>query len=98
MAPNEKVMRRLFQNMCYPYSSCPTTTTQCDLEDVGDNPNELDGALVGGPDEYDVWVDDRSDYIHNDVSIDYNAGLQGALAGRQMFTFFTFPYTSSLLV
>lgn len=36
--------------------------------------------IVGGPDQNDNWADDRSDYITNEVTIDYNAGFQGALA------------------
>ena len=49
-----------------------------------DQPNRyvLDGALVGGPSAPDDWAyqDIRSDYISNEVAIDYNAGLTGALA------------------
>lgn len=44
------------------------------------NPQILHGALVGGPDINDNWADDRSDYVTNEVTIDYNAGFQGALA------------------
>lgn len=39
------------------------------------------GALVGGPDATDTHVDDRTDYVYNEVAIDYNAGFVGALAG-----------------
>jgi hypothetical protein len=35
---------------------------------------------VGGPDQNDNYVDDRSDYVHNEVATDYNAGFQSALA------------------
>jgi hypothetical protein len=47
-------------------------------------PNEhiLYGALVGGiksPNDWD-YVDDRKDYIGNEVSISYNSGFTGALA------------------
>ena len=49
-----------------------------------DQPNEhvLNGALVGGPAAADdfAYNDKRSDYISNEVAIDYNAGLSGALA------------------
>ena len=49
-----------------------------------DQPNEhvLNGALVGGPAAADdfAYNDKRSDYISNEVAIDYNAGLTGALA------------------
>ncbi|WP_051261460.1 glycoside hydrolase family 9 protein [Desulfovibrio inopinatus] len=42
----------------------------------------LYGALVGGPKSTDDsdWEDDRGDYIGNEVALDYNAGLTGALA------------------
>ena len=29
----------------------------------------------------DAWEDDRADYVTNEVSLDYNAGFQGLLAG-----------------
>eukprot|EP01135_Chromosphaera_perkinsii_P004269 Nk52_evm21s273 gene=Nk52_evmTU21s273 len=45
------------------------------------NPHVLYGALVGGPDKEDHYVDDRKDYQHNEVAIDYNCGFQSALAG-----------------
>ncbi|MEM6631135.1 MAG: glycoside hydrolase family 9 protein [Bacteroidota bacterium] len=48
------------------------------------NPEEsrhiLYGALVGGPDLSDTYVDDRGDYIANEVATDYNACFSGALA------------------
>lgn len=40
------------------------------------------GALVGGPGPNDEHVDDTSDFIYNEVAIDYNAGFVGALAGH----------------
>ena len=49
-----------------------------------DQPNAhvLNGALVGGPSAADdfAYDDKRSDYISNEVAIDYNAGFTGALA------------------
>lgn len=41
----------------------------------------LYGALVGGPDNSDKYVDDVDEYEHSEVAIDYNAGFVGALAG-----------------
>ena len=38
------------------------------------------GALAGGPGEKDDYNDDRTDYVYNEVAIDYNAGFVGALA------------------
>lgn len=42
------------------------------------------GALVGGPTQADdyAYVDLRSDYVSNEVDLDYNAGLTGAFARR----------------
>ena len=37
--------------------------------------------MVGGPDNNDAYNDKRDDYVHNEVAMDYNAGLQSALAG-----------------
>ena len=49
-----------------------------------DQPNKhvLNGALVGGPAKADdfAYDDRRSNYISNEVAIDYNAGFTGALA------------------
>jgi endoglucanase len=33
------------------------------------------GALVGGPDEFDQFVNNRTDYVRNEVALDYNAGI-----------------------
>jgi endoglucanase len=46
------------------------------------NPNLhiIYGALAGGPDQNDAWVDSRDDYQKNEVALDYNAGLTSALA------------------
>lgn len=40
----------------------------------------LYGALVGGPGKDDAYVDDRGDYVMNEVACDYNAAFTGALA------------------
>lgn len=45
------------------------------------NRHILYGALVGGPGSpNDNYVDDRTDYVANEVACDYNAGFTGALA------------------
>ena len=48
----------------------------------------LYGALVGGPSSADdfAYNDQRSDYISNEVAIDYNSGLTGALAFAAQIT------------
>lgn len=64
-------------------SSCPMQgeCTWDAFSNSGPNPLILYGALVGGPNEWDQWSDDRSDYVTNEVTTDYNACWQGALAG-----------------
>lgn len=64
-------------------SSCPDRPDVCDwnaYNSPNDNPQELTGALVGGPDQNDNFNDDRGDYVSNEVATDYNAGFQGAVA------------------
>ncbi|MEO0407219.1 MAG: glycoside hydrolase family 9 protein, partial [Cyanobacteria bacterium P01_A01_bin.135] len=52
------------------------------INDPGPNAHTLYGALVGGPSAADdaAYSDSRSDFISNEVALDYNAGLTGALA------------------
>lgn len=40
----------------------------------------LYGALVGGPGSNEKYSDDVTDYTHNEVACDYNAGFVGSLA------------------
>jgi hypothetical protein len=64
-------------------SSCPDAPAVCDWNTFNSpDPNfhVLTGALVGGPDANDNYVDSRSDYISNEVTTDYNAGFQSAVA------------------
>ncbi|XP_045615169.2 endoglucanase E-4 [Procambarus clarkii] len=65
-------------------ASCPDEPQTCDpnwaMNQAGANPQTLWGALVGGPSQDDSYSDDRADYQHNEVAIDYNAGFTGALA------------------
>jgi len=64
-------------------SSCPDMPESCDgwFDNPGPNPQVLYGALVGGPDINDYYVDDRGDYVKNEVALDYNCGFQSILAG-----------------
>jgi len=55
-------------------------STTNDINNPVNNLHILYGALVGGPDQSDVYVDDRLDYIKNEVATDYNAGFTGAVA------------------
>lgn len=71
----------IFSN--FRFRSCPNLPATCDwgsFSAPGPNPQVLNGALVGGPDRYDNYVDDRADYVANEVTLDYNAGFQSALA------------------
>lgn len=68
-------------------SACPSAPAFCGWTTFDSNePNAhvLTGALVGGPDEDDNYVDDRSDYIQNEVTTDYNAGFQSAVAALRV--------------
>ena len=68
----------------YFYSSCPPAPATCDwstFNSPGPNYHVLTGALVGGPDVNDHYVDDRADYVKNEVTTDFNAGFQSAVAG-----------------
>lgn len=50
------------------------------------NMHILYGAMVGGPSQPNdfAFADDRSDLLTNEVALDYNAGLSGALARMVM--------------
>jgi hypothetical protein len=64
-------------------SSCSSPPARCDWDDFskpGPNAHVLTGALVGGPDVNDNYADNREDYVKNEVTLDYNAGFQSALA------------------
>ncbi|CAG5120477.1 unnamed protein product, partial [Candidula unifasciata] len=65
-------------------ASCPNRPAPCGYTEANSpnaNPQVLIGALVGGPDVNDNYNDLRSDYVGNEVAIDYNAGFQASLAG-----------------
>jgi len=56
---------------------------ECDFDQLNSpdpNPQVLHGALVGGPNNQDQYLDDRNDYQSNEVATDYNAGFQSSLA------------------
>ena len=65
-------------------ASCPAAPAQCPYNGVQPFPNVLEGALVGGPGSPDDQYNDAvTDYIENEVTLDYNAGFQSVLAGLQ---------------
>lgn len=68
----------LFSICDYPPAPC----TWNEYNSGADNAHTLYGALVGGPDANDNYVDDRKDYVMAEVTCDYNAGFQSAVAGK----------------
>jgi endoglucanase len=64
---------------------------------TGPNRHTMYGALAGGPNASDGWVDDRNDYQRNEVAIDYNAGFTAAL-GRLAKEYGGTPVANSTLV
>lgn len=65
-------------------ASCPDMPATCGWDAFHSrlpNPNVVYGALVGGPDEEDRFLDKRDAYRQSEVALDFNAGFTGALAG-----------------
>lgn len=73
-------------------SSCPNLPAPCNWDNfrsLDPNPQTLFGALVGGPagvrknsaNPDDSYIDKRSNYVTNEVALDYNSGFTTALAG-----------------
>lgn len=54
------------------------------MDDPPDPEHVLWGALVGGPDGSDNHADVTSDFVYNEVGVDYNAAFVGALAGHYL--------------
>lgn len=50
------------------------------FESSSPNPNELTGAIVGGPDVQDRYNDSRADPGHSEAATYYNAPFVGVLA------------------
>jgi len=63
----------------YPHHRAASGLSKC--EDPDPHKYVLYGALVGGPGSSDQHIDVTSDYIYNEVTIDYNAAFVGACAG-----------------
>lgn len=68
-------------------SSCSLvgSCTRKDYRSKTKNPQVLVGAVVGGPDERDVWTNDRSNIMTNSVSLDFNSALQSSIAVLRQF-------------
>jgi hypothetical protein len=65
----------------HPHHRAAHGSTTNNMGVPADHKHTLWGALVGGPDSSDVHKDLTTDYVYNEVAIDYNAGMVGALAG-----------------
>ena len=63
-----------------PHHRASHGSTTNDMKDPVEAHHVLWGALAGGPNSADEYHDDRTDYIFNEVAIDYNAAFVGALA------------------
>ncbi|KIZ05445.1 hypothetical protein MNEG_2515 [Monoraphidium neglectum] len=71
-------------------ASCPRLGVPCSfkyLESRSPNPHIIYGALVGGPDGADAYEDVRSNFVQNEVAVDYNGGFTGILAAMVKPTF-----------
>ncbi len=69
----------------HPHHRAAHGSTTNSMNDPPNHKHVLWGALVGGPDTKDIHVDRTDDFVYNEVAIDYNAGLVGALAGLHTF-------------
>jgi hypothetical protein len=82
----------------HPHHAAAHGSTTNNQDDPPTHRHTLWGALVGGPDLKDEHADLTTDYVYNEVAVDYNAALVGALAGlwayygqEQPMTAFTPP-------
>ena len=65
----------------HPHHRAAHGSSTLSMDDPADQTHVLWGALVGGPDATDWHRDITKDYIYNEVAVDYNAAVTGALAG-----------------
>ena len=65
-----------------PHHRAASGASDAHNQDVEPTQHVLYGALVGGPKEANdfAYQDDRGDFIANEVTLDYNAAFQGAVA------------------
>jgi len=83
------------KNIHHAAESCPDPPEVCDWQTYfmkANNAQTLYGAMVAGPggvaqdpENPDYYLDLRSDYVTNEVSLNYNAGFIGALAGMYAY-------------
>ena len=65
----------------HPHHAAAHGSTTNNQDDPPTHRHTLWGGLVGGPDWKDQHADLTTDYVYNEVAVDYNAALVGALAG-----------------
>lgn len=68
----------------HPHHRAAHGSTTNNMNVPAEHKHTLWGALVGGPDASDVHKDLTTDYVYNEVAIDYNAAFVGALAGHYL--------------
>jgi endoglucanase len=71
---------------CHPHHRAGHGSFNGSLVDPTHHRHILWGGLVGGPNPEDQHADLTEDFIYNEVALDYNAGLVGALAG--LYTYY----------
>ena len=69
----------------HPHHRAAHGSTTNDMNVPATHRHTLWGALVGGPDATDAHKDITTDYVLNEVAVDYNAGLTSALAGLYQY-------------
>ncbi|MDP4181137.1 MAG: glycoside hydrolase family 9 protein [Bacillota bacterium] len=65
----------------HPHHRAAHGSKTLNMDDPPEDRHVLWGALVGGPDAKDYHNDVTTDFVYNEVAIDYNAAFVGALAG-----------------
>ncbi|HEY9062433.1 MAG TPA: glycoside hydrolase family 9 protein [Pseudobacteroides sp.] len=70
----------------HPHHRASHGSKTLNMDNPKDQVHTLWGALVGGPDAKDFHKDITSDFIYNEVAIDYNAAFVGACAG--LYTYY----------
>jgi hypothetical protein len=69
----------------HPHHAAAHGSLTNDQDNPKDDRHILWGGLVGGPDAGDNHSDITTDFVLNEVAIDYNAALPGALAGLYQY-------------
>ncbi|MBY9005435.1 MAG: glycoside hydrolase family 9 protein [Candidatus Lokiarchaeota archaeon] len=74
----------LYENSAkHPHHRAAHGSETLSMNDPLEHKHVLHGALVGGPDQTDAHNDETSDYVSNEVTIDYNAACVGAFAAMR---------------